>query len=454
MEINKYLEKILNILNLSELDYCIQNGYEDMPYSFPTDIDIFYRNASEGELDRIVLQAAEATGLCVMQKVAMGYYHFVYWLTPELPEPAFQLELDFQSELSRRSMPHCYIPDRLLDRKKVYRGFYIPSEIDEIIYTIIRRTVKHEFTNRHLTIIKKDFSVNPAAIEAKLRKELPEDIVDHIVALCNSNDSKCFETHYPIFKEYVKRQSRENNTLGKRISQWWYNITRMLPLRFLRPAGLDIALLSPDGGGKSTILTELKKYGITSFSGVERKYVRPGLFQNIGQYKPNAKPEITDNPNPHGRKPDGSIKSWVRFLIYLIDFTLGYYIKVVPLKWKRQLVVFDRYYYDYYVDMYRYHYALPSWVPHLFSLLIPTPAITFVLYADANVIYNRKKELTIEETKRQCEAYRNVAKRTKNAVLVNVDRPIEEITNEIIKAIVKRRCAMTSKKLNNKHNGN
>ena len=113
-----YLNVIFQTLNDSGLEYCIQNGYEDMPYSFPTDIDIFYRNASEKQLDVIVSKAAENANLHIVQKVAMGYYHFVYWLTPPLPEPSFQLELDFQSELSLRSMPHYYIPNELLDRKR------------------------------------------------------------------------------------------------------------------------------------------------------------------------------------------------------------------------------------------------------------------------------------------------------------------------------------------------
>ena len=221
----------------------------------------------------------------------------------------------------------------------------------------------------------------------------------------------------------------------------------MLPLRFLYPAGMDIVLLSPDGGGKTTILNALKEYGVTSFSGVERKYVRPGLFQNIGQYKPNAKPEMADNPNPHGREPDGLVKSWIRFLIYLVDFTVGYYLKVVPLKWKRKLVIFDRYYYDYFVDMYRYHYSLPKWVPKFFSVIIPKPKITFILYAQPEILYYRKRELTLEETTRQCVAFTDVAQKVKSAVLIDVDRPIDDIVKEIVSHIINRRVELTKHKL-------
>lgn len=440
-----YLESIITTFNDLKLDYCIQNGYQNMPEHYPTDIDIFYQGATEKDLDSIVKTAAKKTGLKIIQKVAMGYYHFVYWLTPELPEPGFQLELDFQSELSRKSMPHYFIPTRLLERKIKYKNFFIPYPTDEIIYTILRRTVKHNFTETHLATITKAFQTSPT-IELELRKELPTHIVEIITKIIKTQSTKTFEDNYQDLNSFVLQMSKKNNTITKRISQWYYNFSKMLPLRFCKPCGMDIALLAPDGGGKSTILNALKEYEITSFAGVERKYIRPGLFKNIGQYKPNALPEMTDNPNPHGRKPDSPLKSWIRFLIYLIDFTLGYLIKVIPLKWQRKLIVFDRYYYDYYVDMYRYHYSLPKWAPHFFSFLIPTPTITFVLYAPADVIYNRKKELTLEETKRQCMAFKKVAENTENAILIDVNRPIKEIVNEIIIQIVQKRVELTSTK--------
>lgn len=442
-----YLKKILKVLTDSGLDYCIQNGYENMPYSCSTDVDIFYRGATEKDIDKIVKKAAADANLLVLQKIAMGYYHYVYWLTPELPDSNFQLELDFQSELSNKVMPHYFIPNKLLDRKKEFRGFYIPSPSDEIVYTLLRRTVKHNFSGKHLETLRKAYYTNPEEIEGLLKEELPTDIVEGLQDIIKDNSVETFERYYPKFYDYVCKQSHKNNTVIKRMSQMWYNATKMLPLRFMKPAGMAIALLAPDGGGKSTILEMLKTYGITSFAGVERKYIRPEMFKNIGQYKPNAKPEMTDNPNPHGRKPDNAMKSLIRFMIYLIDFTLGYFIKVVPLKWQRKLVVFDRYYYDYYVDMYRYHYSLPLWLPRLFGFLIPRPAITFILHASPKVIYNRKKELTIEETQRQCEVFKKLAQTLPNARLIDVDRPVNAIVKEIVAAIIEKRVKLTQNKL-------
>ena len=67
-----YLKTILSVLTTSGLDYCIQNGYENMPESYPTDVDIFFRGVTEKELDKIVKKAADEAGLLIIQKVAMG----------------------------------------------------------------------------------------------------------------------------------------------------------------------------------------------------------------------------------------------------------------------------------------------------------------------------------------------------------------------------------------------
>lgn len=41
-----YIQTIFEVINNSKLDYCIQNKYEMLPEENPSDIDMFYRNAS------------------------------------------------------------------------------------------------------------------------------------------------------------------------------------------------------------------------------------------------------------------------------------------------------------------------------------------------------------------------------------------------------------------------
>ena len=62
-----YLHTIFECLNNQGLDYCIQNGYQKMPEFYPTDIDIFYQNATEEDLDEVINMITKKTGLKIIK---------------------------------------------------------------------------------------------------------------------------------------------------------------------------------------------------------------------------------------------------------------------------------------------------------------------------------------------------------------------------------------------------
>jgi len=68
---------------------------------------------------------------------------------------------------------------------------------------------------------------------------------------------------------------------------------------------------------------------------------------------------------------------------------------------------------------------------------IPKPDLYFVLVADAEVIYERKKELPLDEIKKQIKKYEQLAN-NKQYIKVNVSKSPDEITNFIIKKIMEK----------------
>ena len=113
----KLVNAVFHCLNKVGLDYCVQNNYQAMPEEIPSDIDIFYRNATEHDLDRIVLEIAKICDLRVVQKTTMGYWGFVYMLNKANPQKGFQLQLDFQREFSPPNYPNVYNGDSFLNNK-------------------------------------------------------------------------------------------------------------------------------------------------------------------------------------------------------------------------------------------------------------------------------------------------------------------------------------------------
>ena len=72
----------------------------------------------------------------------------------------------------------------------------------------------------------------------------------------------------------------------------------------------------------------------------------------------------------------------------------------------------------------------------MFSWMIPKPDLIFVLEASPECIFGRKQELTIDEIRKQLEAYKLIVKRNSNAYAINVERDVESIVDEITMLIL------------------
>lgn len=215
----------------------------------------------------------------------------------------------------------------------------------------------------------------------------------------------------------------------------------------MKKKGLSVAFLAPDGGGKSTIIKGITESCAERFAAVSYFHFRPEWLKNLGQiHIANPTQERCENresgteppPNatPHDVKLQSRMKSFIRFMYYNVDFILGTWFKINPLKRKNHLVIFDRYYYDYFADTIRYKYNLSQSLIRRFARLIPRPDIVFILDADTEVIWNRKKEVPLEEVARQRKAYASILDMNLNGIRIDVNRSVEEIVTEVTDIIL------------------
>ena len=214
--------------------------------------------------------------------------------------------------------------------------------------------------------------------------------------------------------------------------------------------GMTIAFLAPDGSGKSTIINGITQTCGSAFSGISYFHFRPEWLRNLGQIhisRRSQEPpkalapgeEPPRNATPHAVKKQGKLISLVRFMYYNLDFVFGHFFKILPLKKQNHLIIFDRYYYDYFADMIRYKYDISPRLVDFCCKLIPRPDLVFVLDADETVIYERKREVPVEEIARQRKSYASLLERNLNAVMVNVDRNVDDIIAEVTACILKTR---------------
>ena len=190
-----------------------------------------------------------------------------------------------------------------------------------------------------------------------------------------------------------------------------------------------VSFLGPDGSGKSTIINKV----------IETRL--PFRRKDYFHLKPIKKSSANDNlktvTDPHKYPPYNKIKSYLKILYFIYQYNIGWIKNILPLKIKSSLIIFDRYFDDILVDTRRYRYGGSQAIVRIARKFIPKPDIYFILTADPEVIYRRKKEVPFEELQRQVEAYRSLAD-GKRYFNIDVNRPPEEIVKEIVHIMMEK----------------
>lgn len=449
MNIKSLLTRIFDTMDGIFIDkYIVMNKYDEVPEKLPSDLDMSITPRDFKRLDYIMIQVSKSSRLSIIQKIWHGYQKCAYIFSPLTPQEPFRLQLDFFTDFSVKNTPKLIPFQEIQLKTRRYGRFIIPDYPMEYVFLIMRRIFKNDFDIEHTEIIRNILVQDESGCINYLASYLGKEKSIEISRLIKNIDVVLLQGNRDRFFKELKKLSKQQS---KGVYKIEFNINefKRLFFRIKYPVGMSIALLSPDGGGKSSVLKRLNTTCWGSFHGINRFYFRPHVFKNPGMLNPfNPIPESTVNPNPHGKKPNNLFKSLIRYFYYNIDFIIGYNTVIRKKMIKKQLVIFDRYYYDYYVDVRRYQYSFPNWLPKFFAWSIPSPDLIFVLEGDAEVIYNRKRELPISEIVRQTNEYHKIVEKYDNAITVDANQSLDEVTNKITHDILLYKANRTAKSMN------
>ena len=175
-----------------------------------------------------------------------------------------------------------------------------------------------------------------------------------------------------------------------------------------------IAILGPDGSGKSTLIEALKMT-----RGINYYHLKPR--------RSSGGPPVV---NPHSRAPYNWLLSVIKIFYLVVQYNLLWF-KNIYLNPTRNLVVFDRYFDDILCDPVRYRYKGSLRLIRFMRNLMPRPDLYFVLLGEPELIWSRKKEVTLENLKRQLICYEELTKSEK-FISVSVDISSESSLKFII----------------------
>ncbi len=177
-------------------------------------------------------------------------------------------------------------------------------------------------------------------------------------------------------------------------------------LRVSRRQGVKVALLAPDGAGKTTLR-----------NGIERTFYFPVRSINMGLYQV---------PRPRGSRHVPGIGLAVQLSAQWAGWLQGAYHQR-----RGRLVLFDRYAYDALLPT-RFRYGRLGKVRRwLLAHACPAPELVVFLDAPGEVLHARKGEKSVALLESQRQAYRDLLRRLPRAAVVDASREAEQVRPEV-----------------------
>lgn len=429
-----FIQLFLSRLEHEGAQYAVLRGWEDLPEKMNGDMDIWIAPEDYEQMKRIVHDVLVQTNgylVSYLNNMMTPRYCFL--------APNWGLQLDVCPMAMQHKCAN-YMPEDFASRNTIiHNGIKVLSPQADVYLAFLKEILNNGYSQKNKYVIN---------LREYLKCTSQEEVKKNLKVYSDSTIKLLFEQ---VMDENRQRYPELAKAMRKDILpviNIRHILNQMLKCRrlFVHP-GYTIVVLGTDGSGKSAIIDAITPWLDEAFhDGVTYKHFRPGLLPDLGVIfgkRSAGAPEPKVVSNPHSGKPSGFFGSMLRLLYYMLDYSFGYLKLIWPqVAMHTKVYIFDRYYYDYYIDPLRSLISLPYWILRMGEVLVPKPDIILCLGGDPEKIYARKPETSLVEVKRQTEELRHFAQKRENAVWIDTTKPIDESIADAKSAIL----AMMSKR--------
>ena len=422
--IARFISGFFAALDERGVSYCVLRGYEGLPESPGRDIDIFIEDRAgiEDELCGVV----RGLGWNCMEKCSSEGFFTLACYTLD-GGSAVSLQLDFWTKLLLRGVEWAN-GAQILSDTGVHNGIRVASYGAEAAVTAVKEfmgggLIKEKYRERLMKLAAEDGDRFAAVLSPAFGKKAEE-----LRSLLAAGDLERANALGRGFKKAIFKKRPFGYLFGS-----LHRVFEKLAAGRRKP-GMLAAFVGPDGSGKTTIIERERQLLKPFFESTAVYHMRYNILPELktGHGFSSMKGKVgsgTAEKKPVKRSLISKLASWFVVLYYTLEFMLGNH-RIRRARRKNTLVLYDRYYYDHFIQPTTRELVFPF--RKLLLALVAKPDIVIHLNADPEVVYARKQELSKREIAAQNEAISRLVKDMPFARTVETgEKTVELIAKEV-----------------------
>jgi thymidylate kinase len=418
----KWVPALFNAWEAAGINYVVLRNYDKLPEDTGNDLDVLVDPVRIGEAEQILVSVLQECG-GVLHNCAEFSPVSLFFHDPQTKE---QFHVDLFRDLKWRGFD-LLRAEHVLANARDFRGMRVPAETDEAVLNLLTRLVFGCYVrDKYKESVRSVFNARSAEVEEILSLVLgskgPVVLAFAKLGEWGEIEKMCRSIQLKLVVRAMRFPLRTAGTL--------LFDTKRLIARWISVPGLSIVLMGSDGCGKTSVGVDLKKRLAGTFYEGFTSYLhwKPRLMKGKADA---ANPFGIPCTDPHGKPGRNPVMNALYFLAHSLEIPPAWLLRVRPRLFRNMLVMIDRYYYDFMVDSKRYRMNVSEkWAWFMYRFM-PKPDLVFCLTAPTDVIQARKSEVAPEETERQCRAYEKVADRLPYGHVVDTNRPLEQVVDEV-----------------------
>lgn len=397
------LARLFERLDQADIRYCLIRDAAELDTGAElSELDLLVQP------DQMDLLRHTLAGLGYIRLPALGHAPHHFFVTYDEASDRW-LKLDVVTELAYGRPIKALrtgLATNCLNRRRRHGITFVPAPEDELVALLLHCTLdKGEFAEsrrQRLQALRRQITDESYLSELLDRYWSPGESWPRLAAQI---DAGAWEAILAS-RERVAAHLAGGDPLGTLAQRVRGRLLRKLDraVGFLRPRALSVALLAPDGAGKSTLAASIQN---SFYFPVRLVYMGLYGIRGIRQTGPGVGFVIR------------LLTQWRRFLAARYHQGRG------------RLVIFDRYTYDALLATRRQIGRLKRFRRWLLGHACPSPDLILLLDAPGTVLYARKREHSAEALEAQRQGYLALRRMLPQMVVIDATRDAEQVRREV-----------------------